>query len=168
MLGKNFNAIYFLATPHHGASSAQLLNVLIKAVNSGSRPFVDDLIPDSPAIQAINDDFRHYAELVQLYSFFETVPTSIAGIGNTFIVPRTSAIMHLPKERVGPLQANHRGICKYSSPSDPNYILVRNALVETLDRIAETCESYSMSEQILFQLGMQIGLTLRHREHGQW
>ena len=79
---------------------------------------------------------------MRLYSFFETKPISVLGIGDVFIVTKTSAIMMLPNERVGPLQVDYRNVCKYDSPSDPNYILVRNVLVETLDRITETCKSF--------------------------
>lgn len=115
---------------------------MLRATASGNRPFVSDLAQDSPAIQAINDEFRHYAELLRLYSFFENQPTSILGIGTTFIVAKASATMLLPNERLSPLEANHRGVCKFDSPLDPNYSLVRNALVETLDQITDTCESF--------------------------
>lgn len=54
------------------------------------------------------------------------------------MVNKTSAMIKLLNERVTTIQADHRGICKYNSPSDPNYILVRDAIVETLDRITET------------------------------
>lgn len=116
-----------------------MLRILLKATNSGNRPFVSDLKLDSPAIQAINDEFRHYSDQVKLYSFFEAKPTSVHGVGNVFIVSKQSAIMQLPNERVSPIQADHRGICKYRSPSDPNYIIVRDSIVESLDRIIESC-----------------------------
>ncbi|GAB1317785.1 GPI inositol-deacylase [Madurella fahalii] len=134
-LGKRFDTIYFLGTPHHGASSAQLITAILKASNSRNKPFVNDLKLESPAIQAINDEFRHYPSRVQLYSFFEAEPTSILELGGVFIVTKASGIMNLPNERVSPLQADHRGVCKYNSPSDPNYIVVRNSIVEALDRI---------------------------------
>ncbi|KAJ5674161.1 hypothetical protein N7462_009600, partial [Penicillium macrosclerotiorum] len=137
-LGRRFDTIYFLATPHHGASSAQFLRTLLKATHAGDRPFVSDLKLESPAIQAINDEFRHYSDQVKLYSFFEAMPTSISGFGSVFIVTKNSAIMQLPNERTSPIQADHRGVCKYKSPSDPNYIIVRDSIVEALDRITET------------------------------
>jgi hypothetical protein len=137
--------MFFLATPHHGASSAQLLSNLLRATHAGNRPFVSDLKLESFAIQAINDEFRHYSDKVQLFSFFETKPTSIAGIGEAFIVTKASAAMKLPNERVSPIEANHRGVCKYDSPSDPNYIVVRDSIVETLDRITETCRLSTLS-----------------------
>jgi hypothetical protein len=36
--------------------------------------------------------------------------------------------MNFPGERAASLNADHNGACKYDSPQDPNYILVRNAL----------------------------------------
>ncbi|KAH0566184.1 hypothetical protein GP486_000416 [Trichoglossum hirsutum] len=140
-LGKRFHTMYFLATPHHGASSAQLLSAILHASNSGNRPFVSDLHQDSPAIQQINDEFRHVAANLRLYSFFETRPTTFGGIKEKMIVKKTSAVMGYPNERTAHLDADHRGVCKFSSPSDPSFITVKNALVETLDKIKENWDT---------------------------
>jgi hypothetical protein len=131
--------MYFLATPHHGASSAQLLSTILRASHSGNRPFVVDLRHESPAIQAINDEFRHYEANLQLYSFFETKPTSFGGIKEKIIVKKSSAIIGYPREHQESLNADHRGMCKFDSPLDPNFIVVKNALAVTLDRIKEKC-----------------------------
>jgi hypothetical protein len=131
--------MYFLATPHHGASSAKLLSTILRVSHFGNRPFVVDLHHESPAIQAINDEFRHYEANLQLYSFFETRPTTFGGIKEKIIVKKSSAIMGYSRERVVHLDADHRGVCKFDSPLDPNFIAVKNALVETLDRIKEKC-----------------------------
>lgn len=147
-LGKRFDTIYFLATPHKGAESARFLSTLVKATHGGNQPFLADLKQDSPAIQSINDEFRHYAKQVRLYSFFETKPTSIMGLGSIFIVNKTSATMQLPDERVGPIEADHPGVSKYLSPSDPNYLIIRNSIVETLDRITETCKSRPPTDMV--------------------
>ena len=133
--------MYFLATPHHGASSAQLLSAILRASNSRSHPYVEDLYQDSPAIQAINDEFRHYEAKLQLYSFFETKPTICAGIKDMIIVKKSSAIMGYPKERTAHLDTDHRGVCKFDSPLDANFVTVKNALIETLDQIRQTCMS---------------------------
>jgi hypothetical protein len=131
--------MYFLATPHHGAGSAQLLSTILRAANQGNRPFLVDLHEDSPAIQSINDEFRHHEAKLQLYSFIETRPTTFGGIKDRIIVKKTSAITGYPNERSAYLDADHRGVCKYDSPSDTNFITVKNALVETLDKINENC-----------------------------
>jgi hypothetical protein len=135
--------MYFLATPHHGASSAQLLSTILRATHSGNRPFVVDLHHDSPTIQAINDEFRHYEGNLQLYSFFETKPTTFGGIKDKIIVKKNSAVIGYPKERTDHLDADHRGVCKFDSPSDPNFITAKNALVQTLDKIKEKCRRLS-------------------------
>ncbi|KAK7996347.1 hypothetical protein PG991_015814 [Apiospora marii] len=43
--------------------------------------------------------------------------------------------MGLPGERTQPLSADHRHVCKYESPKDPNYASVRNALLATVEAI---------------------------------
>jgi hypothetical protein len=138
-LGKRFYSMYFLATPHHGAASAELLSFVLQASFSGKHPFVGDLHQDSPAIQQINDEFRHCALQLGggIYSFYETEPTSLIGFGESFIVKKSSALTGLPNERSSPLNANHRSICKFKSPSDDNYINLRNSLLISVDKIKE-------------------------------
>ena len=156
--------MYFLATPHHGASSAQLLSNIIRATNSGSRPFIDDLREDSPAIQAINEEFGKYANNLDIYSFFEARRTSFGRFGmfnEVFIVPKLSAQIGLPHERVTHLDADHRGVCKFETPSDPNFITVKNALTETLDRIRKNCGLFLPS--VVFRLTLLADLSKRER-----
>lgn len=131
--------MYFLATPHRGAESAELLSTLLRVSASGNHRFVNDLHRDSPAIQAINDDFRHVASYLRLYSYIESRTTSFGGVVNRIIVPKTSAIMGLPNERTAHLDADHRRICKFHSPNDPNYKLLRGNIIETLDILRENC-----------------------------
>ena len=125
----------FLATPNNGASSAQLLKRILQASHSGSHHYLDDLQKDSPAIQEINDEFRHCAGNLQLYSFFETKAMNFGKFTDITIVKKTSAVMGLPGERTAHLDADHRGVCKFDSAEDPNFITVRNAFVEVLDGI---------------------------------
>lgn len=44
------------------------------------------------------------------------------------VVEKDSSVLGYPGEISKPLDADHNGICKYESPSDPKYITVRNAL----------------------------------------
>lgn len=129
--------MYFLATPHRGAESAELLSTLLRASTSGNHRFVNDLHRDSPAIQAINDDFRHVASYLRLYSYIESHQTSFGGVLNRIIVPRMSAIMGLSNERTAHLNADHRRICKFNSPDSPDYKLIRGNIIETLDILRE-------------------------------
>ncbi|KAL8764376.1 MAG: hypothetical protein Q9184_000081 [Pyrenodesmia sp. 2 TL-2023] len=134
-LASRFHSIYFLATPHRGADSAHLLNRILKAsMTFNVKDYVNDLIPNSAAIQVINDDFRHVFQDLRLWSFYETVKTSI-GVSQALIVEKDSAILGLPEERVQLLNADHRHVCKFKDASDNNYISLRNAFVSTIDQI---------------------------------
>ena len=39
------------------------------------------------------------------------------------------------REIINPLNADHRSICKFDSPSDPNYVFIRNSLVKATEDI---------------------------------
>jgi hypothetical protein len=51
------------------------------------------------------------------------------------IVDKDSAILDYKDERIVLLNADHRGVCKFDSQSDPNYRTLRNALLSTMDSI---------------------------------
>ena len=119
-LSGRIQSIFFLATPHRGADSAQLLRKLLAV--TGAKAYVKDLQPGSASIQLLNDDFKNAYQGIQLWSFFETISTPIG-----LIVDRESAIVGLPGERVQFLNADHRYVCKFESPQDDNYRTLRNA-----------------------------------------
>ncbi|KAK3936654.1 hypothetical protein QBC46DRAFT_418605 [Diplogelasinospora grovesii] len=123
-------AIYFLATPHRGSDSAKLLKNILWAASS-SRAYVADLVRSSGTLQSINDEFRHYSADVELCSFYETLSLSALG-GSIMIVDPESATLGYPREKQFPMTADHRSICKFDSPSDPNYRAIRNALAKTV------------------------------------
>ena len=133
-LVNRFHSMFFLATPHRGADSAQLLDNLLRLSGFyGPKAYVGDLFPGSGAIQVINDEFRNAYAGIQLWSFFETVKTSLG-----LIVEKDSAILGLPGERVQLLNADHRNVCKFENPLDNNYCTIRNAFVSTIDSIEKT------------------------------
>lgn len=129
-LAHRVNTIFFLATPHRGADLAQLLTRIL-SLSSGARPFVTDLHRNSLATQSINDEFPQHCKDLQLFSFYETLPTSY-GVGKSLIVDKDLATLGYRNERTAYLNANHRDICKYATPTDPNYLTVRNALAATI------------------------------------
>ena len=128
---RRIQAIFFLATPHRGADLAQLLTKILN-ITTGQRPFVADLHRNSLATQSINDEFPQYSQDLQLFSFYETLPTSY-GVGKSLVVDKDLAILNYVNERTAYLNANHRDVCKYANQSDPNYKTVRNALASTID-----------------------------------
>ncbi|KAI9760342.1 MAG: hypothetical protein M4579_001746 [Chaenotheca gracillima] len=133
-LKNRFHSMFFLATPHRGADSAQLLtNMLMLSASHSSKAYVGDLVRNSGANQAINDEFRHAYVGTQLWSFFETFESKLG-----LIVDKDSAVLGLPGERVQLLNADHRHVCKFDDPSDNNYCTIRNAFISTIDSIEKT------------------------------
>ncbi|KAL8734125.1 MAG: hypothetical protein Q9166_001610 [cf. Caloplaca sp. 2 TL-2023] len=140
---RHIQAIFFLATPHRGADLAELL-IKILSITSGQRPFVTHLHRNSLATQSINNEFPHYSQDLQLFSFYETLPTSY-GFGHSLVVDKDLAILSYENERTAYLNANHRDVCKYANQDDPNYKTVRNALASTID-VFRTRQLVSKSE----------------------
>lgn len=132
-------AAFFLATPHQGAGIAQLLSRLL-SLAPGSRPFLNDLFPQSEMLQSINEAFPKYSQGLQLFSFYETQPMYY-GLGKGLIVEKHCAVMNYHNERRTYLDANHRDVARYSTPNDPSYILVRNALAVTIENQRKSLDS---------------------------
>ncbi|KAF7156482.1 hypothetical protein CNMCM5623_010152 [Aspergillus felis] len=135
-LVKRIRAMYFLATPHRGSDSARLLSNILNIAYS-SRAYVSDLKRGSEAIKLINDEFQRHSEDIGLWSFYETQKLSI-GVFRVLIVDPDSATLGYGEEKRIPLNADHRPICKFDAPSDPNYILIRNALASTINSATES------------------------------
>ena len=74
-------AVVFLSTPHRGTKLADFLNGLLSVgiLGHSSKQFIAELSRNSPTIEELNDSFRHFAPALQLFSFYETVETSVAG-----------------------------------------------------------------------------------------
>jgi hypothetical protein len=133
---QRFYAIFFMATPHRGSDYAQLLRNILNLSGLGSKSFVSDLQRQSAALQSINENFRHCCQSILLYSFYETQSPGPMG---PLIVEKSSAILDYPSERSNLLNADHRGVVKYDSPEDPNFVTVRNALVGVIEGIQLKC-----------------------------
>ena len=131
-IARRIQTIFFLATPHRGSDLAHLLSKILH-VTSGTRPYVNDLNRNSLATQSINDEFPQHCKDIQLYSFYETLPMNY-GVGKSLIVQKDMATLGYYNERTAYLEANHRDVVKFTSPRDPNYLTVRNALAAAIDR----------------------------------
>ena len=117
----------FLATPHRGTNLAEVLNRLLTVLFQPSQDFIADLKKSSPALEELNEQFRHVAPKLSIWSFYETLATPV-GPMKLMVLDKDSSILGYTKEISSPLDADHHGICKYSSPDDSNYVSVRNAL----------------------------------------
>ena len=134
-LVRSISAIIFLSTPHRGSNLAELLNRILVASFQSARNFITDLNRSSMALEEINEQFRHIAPRLSIWSFYETLPTPI-GPRKMMVLEKDSAILGYSKEISRPLYADHHGVCKYSSPEDANYVSVRNALGALAEEIA--------------------------------
>jgi hypothetical protein len=141
-LAKRFHTIYFLATPHRGSDSAKLLNDILQ-IGYSSRAYVADLERSSGAIQSINDEFRKYSADIDLWSFYETQKLKM-GVFSRLIVDPDSATLGYREEKQMPMNADHRSICKFEAPTDPNYVILRNALASTVNSISKLGMAHSI------------------------
>ena len=132
-LASRIHTLYFLATPHRGSDLTKTLTNILR-VSYGQKAFVSELERNSGLISSTNDSFRHFAEDLQLWSFYETVPSSLV-LTSAVIVDKASATLGYARERTSLLNADHRGVCKFDLPSDPNYKTLRNAFITTIDTI---------------------------------
>ncbi len=145
-LADRVSGVLFLGTPHRGADSAKLLNNILR-LSFAHKPksYVEDLKRGSGATQAINDEFRHYSNQLRLRSFYETLKTQ-HGLFSRLIVSKDSAILGYPNEQSSLLNSDHPGLCKFNESSDPNFGLVRNALVSLLHEVTTAQASRTSSD----------------------
>ncbi|KAH8886231.1 hypothetical protein GQ53DRAFT_695000 [Thozetella sp. PMI_491] len=153
-------AMFFLATPHQGSDIANTLDRMMSLI-PGSRPFLKDLLPHSPFLQTINDEFPRHCGNLQLFSFFETRPMNY-GVGKGLIVEKHCAVMNYHNERRTYLDANHRDVARFTSPEDPCYMTVRNAiatLIGSLRHQGGKVTEKDISQERIAALGKLLGIT---------
>ncbi|KAF9251715.1 hypothetical protein DTO013E5_3858 [Penicillium roqueforti] len=119
-LAGRFAAFYFLATPHRGADSAKILKNLLKVAYD--RAYVGDLEPNSGAVQ----NMKMFSSL---------------------IVDPESAVLGYREEQQIPMTADHRSICKFDTPADPNYAVLRNALASTVNKITAAIPELKLKQR---------------------
>ncbi|MCJ1272854.1 hypothetical protein MMC21_000643 [Puttea exsequens] len=167
-----FCSIVFLATPHRGSGGAMVAkNISRLFFPRAPRQYVEELERGSDTLQEINDNFRHIAEKLELYSFFETIKMNFVfgSVGNVMIVDKSSATLDYPHEQRFPIQANHRNICKFKHRMDPKYLLVKSVLasiVRTRGEASEYCkqQTFGASEILMWWTGVLAKLQERKAE----
>lgn len=165
-LADRIRCVFFLATPHKGSEYASILNRVLKVSGitglMSSREYVSELSKGSTSAQLINEDFGRHASSLRIYSFYETLEMNL-GFTSALIVEKDSAILGpgFKNEIARYINANHRGICKFDSREDPNYILLKNSLVAAAQTLIR--ESSGAREEISrSQLrGLQVFLEIR-------
>ncbi|KAI0008496.1 hypothetical protein F4779DRAFT_449667 [Xylariaceae sp. FL0662B] len=125
---RSIKAVIFLSTPHRGADLSELLNKLLSAsFRISPKQYVAELSKHGPFLRTVNEQFRHLAAQLQIFSFYESLQTSI-GLISTMILDEDSAKLGYPGEISRSLNADHHGVCKFVSPEDTNYRAVLGAL----------------------------------------
>ncbi|KAI0204153.1 hypothetical protein F4808DRAFT_475592 [Astrocystis sublimbata] len=104
---------------------------LLAASFQSTKYFTSDLTKASPAIEELNEQFWHVAPKLSIWSFYKTPATSTGPL-KVIVLEKDSSVLGYPAEISRPLQANHHNICKFSSPADPNYISVRDAITSLI------------------------------------
>ena len=156
----SISAMVFLATPHRGSNLADILNRILAAsiFNHSPKLYISELKDGSQTIEALNDQFRHFAPSLRLFSFYETLPTAVGPKKmvslssllteggklkyGQIIVDKGSATTGYPNEVSKSLNADHHTVCKFDSNQDSDYVSVRNVL-KTL--ITEVCPKGRMN-----------------------
>ncbi|MCJ1309721.1 hypothetical protein MMC25_003381 [Agyrium rufum] len=115
-------AIAFLGVPHKGSDSAGWATFAANALKAASigtstnTALVADLKRDSTTLTNISKQFVDRARDLVIYTFYET--QKISGV---LVVDELSARIGLPNEKMLPVDANHRTICKISSHTSQEY-----------------------------------------------
>ncbi|KAJ2990480.1 hypothetical protein NUW58_g2929 [Xylaria curta] len=138
-LAERIRCIFFLATPHKGSEYAPVLNKILSMTGiTSSREYVSELSQGSTSARIINEDFGRYASTLRIYSFFETLETNL-GISSSLIVDKDSAILGpgFRNETSRYMNANHRGIYKFDSLEDPNYLSLKNSLATVVQDLLQ-------------------------------
>jgi len=132
-LARRIHSMFFLGTPHRGSNLATILDTIL--TTSGiKKSYVGDLGQTSQSMTSINADFRHVAPALKLWSFYETLPVRSGFISRT-VVDQDSATLGYTNEEVQAMCADHRHVCKFDTPENRNYRLLRNALDTAIDLI---------------------------------
>ncbi|MCJ1477255.1 hypothetical protein MMC13_005926 [Lambiella insularis] len=123
-------SVLFLSTPHRGTNLAVILNRILSAsfIGHSSKQYIHDLNANSPAIEALNEDFRNLAPRLQIFCFYETLQTNVA-LKAIMVLEKDSSILGYPGEISRPLNADHHNVCKFSNPEDPSYKSICSALL---------------------------------------
>lgn len=90
----SIRSILFLSTPHHGTQRADQLNKVLKASMLYSpQKYISEMARNGPFIEEINEQFRNVAPRLQIFSFYETLPTDI-GTGPPIVSRKARAMAY--------------------------------------------------------------------------
>ncbi|OIW31154.1 hypothetical protein CONLIGDRAFT_653742 [Coniochaeta ligniaria NRRL 30616] len=156
----SIKAVLFMATPHRGADLAETLNRVLSSSIFGHSPreYIAELAKNSPTIDDLNESFRHHAAKLHIFSFYETLGTSVGPV-TTMILGKQSSLLGYQNETSQPLIADHHDVCKFTSPEDPNYKSVRGALRSLVNMLRFSKANDDDTEKDLETVGTWLNVT---------
>ena len=161
-IASRIKAVLFLGTPHHGTDLAETLNRVLKSSFFGhsQKEYVNELSRNSSTIEEMHELFRHHSRNLQIFSFYETVATSVGPL-TMMIVDKASSVLGYDNEVHEALIANHHDVCKFSSPQESNYRAICGALKSIVANIKPdtTGAGDNMEESELGVLRSWLGVT---------
>lgn len=90
---RSIHSILFLSTPHRGANFTETLRRTLQvSLKTAPRKYIDELAAGSSGLQKLNEEFRHAAPKLEIFSFYETRPTAI--YGNQVVCYMLSVVDH--------------------------------------------------------------------------
>lgn len=116
--------VFFLATPHSGASLANILSVVAQIFKSSH---VEKLKRDSSDLTELNESFRAFCLTHQMtvVAYYEKFKTSNAAI----VVDQASADPGVSGVTPIPVDASHTSICTPDNRHAPIYVSIRSRLL---------------------------------------
>jgi WD40 repeat protein len=156
----NIKAVLFMATPHRGADLAETLNRVLSSSIFGHSPreYIAELAKNSPTIDDLNEAFRHHAAKLHIFSFYETLGTTVGPV-TTMILAKQASLLGYQNETSQPLIADHHDVCKFTSQEDPNYKSVRGALRSLVNMLRFSKANDGDSEKDLETIGNWLNVT---------
>ena len=125
----------FFGTPHKGSNFA-LFGTLLSYFSywRGSRTdLLEFLTPSSKELEDLQSSFLRAFSHLYICNFFETKPLFLLNIPLYLVVSKDSAT--IDGRQSIPIEATHRGLNKFESVEDENYVRVRREIQNTLDHI---------------------------------
>ncbi|KAF7868847.1 uncharacterized protein EAF02_009583 [Botrytis sinoallii] len=123
------HGILFMGTPHNGLDETLILNSGIDKY-PGPSQFMLNLLTGSDTIKEITDLFAPLAKRFAIYNFWEGLEAFFDDQAQqpVYIVDALSAAPVWEQVDKCGIMANHSGMVKFSTKSDPGYIVVYQAL----------------------------------------
>ncbi|KAF4470497.1 P-loop containing nucleoside triphosphate hydrolase [Fusarium albosuccineum] len=132
--------IVFLGTPHSGSNSAAwgllATNLAKFALQGSNQRVLRGLAPNSELLETLSEQFRQLLDegTFSVHSFYETQTMStMYGIEDKVVPYHSATLGDVKRETIMGINADHRGICKFGSVSDPGYKAVIGAIMDYLE-----------------------------------